>query len=73
MLTTYYVFHRVKLTHSKSVQVEQTFGELNDQIHVPAETKFSISSNSIKCSYDQYIPVQTPAYYMMQQPPAVPS
>ena len=73
MSTTCYVFHRLKLTHSNSVEVEQTFGEMNDQIHVLAETKFSISSISIKCSYDQYIPVQTPAYYIMQQPPDIPS
>jgi len=64
--------YRVKLTHSERVQVLQILAELTVQFHVPAETKFSVASRTINCSYNQYLPIQTPAHHIMQ-PPAVPS
>jgi hypothetical protein len=33
--------------------------ELTDKFYVPAETKFSLSSGTIKWSYYQYLPIQT--------------
>jgi hypothetical protein len=63
--------YRGKLTHSEGVQDLQTLAELTDQLHVPAETKFSVTSRTTNCSYNQYLPMQTPAHHMMQ-PPAVP-
>jgi len=52
--------YRVKLTHSECPSC--TDARRTDRpFHVPAETKFSVSSRTIKCSYDQYRPIQTPA------------
>jgi hypothetical protein len=58
--------YRVKLTHS-AILAELTF-----QFHVPVETNLSVSRRTINCSYNQYLPIQTPAHHIMQ-PPAVPS
>ena len=51
--------YRVKLTYSESFQAAQMLGELTEQFHVPVENKFSVSSRTINCSYNQYRPVQT--------------
>ena len=53
--------YRVKLIHSETVHVSQILAELTDKFHVPAETKFSLSSRTMKWSYYQYLPIQTPA------------
>jgi len=50
----------VKLIHSETVQDSQILAELTDKIYVQAETKFSLSSRTIKWSYYQYFPIQTP-------------